>query len=70
MIKKANFYTNSDRELIEIGRKEGREEGREEGIKENTREIVINMYNKNFDLNIISEITRIPVKEVEEILRS
>ena len=66
MIKKANFFTNSDRELIEIGR----EEGREEGIKENTREIIINMYNKNFDLNVISEITKISVKEVEEILKS
>ena len=51
----------------EEGFNEGREEGKKEGIKENQKEMIKNMLDKNMDLNLISDITKISIKEIEKM---
>ena len=49
------------------GRAEGRAEGREEGRKENKLEIAKNMLKENMSIDIISRVTGLSEKEVEEL---
>ena len=58
-------------EGIEKGRQEGIEKGRQEGIEKGIKENQIltakNMKNKNMDLNLISELTGLSIKEIENL---
>lgn len=47
---------------------EGKYEGKEEGIRETQREMVINLYNKNISLDIISECSGLTIEEVKEMV--
>ena len=51
------------------GREEGKAEGKAEGIEENRKEIVLNMYKKNIDIETISEIVKLSKKEIEKIIK-
>ena len=50
--------------------KEGIERGIEQGIEKNKRDIVINMFKKNFDLNMISDITKLSVNKIYNIINN
>lgn len=39
----------------------------EQGVKERENDIVINMLNKNFDYEIISDITKLSIEEIVKI---
>ena len=52
----------------EEGLKQGIKEGIKEGIKQNQKEIIINMYKNNFDINTISKITNISLKEIKSYI--
>ena len=45
-----------------------REEAVEEGYAAGKKEMVINMYNKNISLDIISEVSNLPKEEIQKIL--
>lgn len=53
--------------LREEYREEGLAEGREQGIKESSISIAKKMLQKNMDLNLISEITELPIEELEKL---
>ena len=55
------------KEGIEKGIKKGRREGKLEGIKERNYSIARDMKSKNMDINLISEITGLSIKEVEKL---
>ena len=58
-------------ELVEYEkRKNALEEGLEQGIEQNKLEVVINMLNKKFDINLISEITGLNEEEIIKIKES
>ena len=58
-------------ELVEYEkRKNALEEGLEQGIEQNKLEVVINMLNKKFDNNLISEITGLNEEEIIKIKES
>ena len=46
---------------------QGLEKGIEKGSKEKSMEIAKNMLNKNMDIDLISELTNLSSKEIEEI---
>ena len=50
-----------------IAREEGREEGREKGLKEKSIEIAKNMLKEGLDVNLISKLSGLSVKEIEEL---
>ena len=52
---------------IQEGIEKGRQEGIEKGIKENQILTAKNMKNKNMDLNLISELTGLSIKEIENL---
>ena len=52
---------------MEKGIEKGRQEGIEKGIKENQILTAKNMKNKNMDLNLISELTGLSIKEIENL---
>ena len=54
-------------ELVEY---EKRKNALEEGIEQNKFEVVINMLNKKFDINLISEITGLNEEEIIKIKES
>jgi predicted HTH domain antitoxin len=62
--EKMHLYL-TDEQMIENDRKHYIEIGR----KERTNEMIINMYNKNISLITIAEISNLPVKEVEKIIK-
>ena len=47
--------------------KEGFEEGVDIGAEQRENSIIINMLDKNIDINIISEVTGRPIRDIEEI---
>ena len=51
-----------------LARQEGYFEGIEEGIEKKQKEIVLNMHNKNYKIEDISEITNLSVEQINEIL--
>ena len=52
---------------IQEGIEKGRQEGIEKGIKENQILTAKNMKNKNMDLSLISELTGLSIKEIENL---
>ena len=50
------------------GKKDGFDEGLEQGILEKEREVVLNMYKENLDLEIISKCTNLTIEEIQEII--
>ena len=59
--KEAYLYGN------QIMLDEERRLGKEEGIKENQILTATNMKNKNMDINLISELTGLSIKEIENL---
>ena len=55
--------------LVKAGKEEGYEKGVEQGIEKNRKEIVLNMYKKNIDIETISETVNISKDEVEKIIK-
>ena len=49
------------------GIKEGIKKGKLEGIKDEKYSIAIAMKNKNMDIKLISEITGLPIDEIEKL---
>ena len=54
-------------EGLEEGRIQGLKKGIQEGIKRKENEIIRNMLKDNLDINLISEITNIPIEQIELI---
>ncbi len=65
---KKSFLKLNKRELTKAGIKIGREEGREEGQKEKAIEIAKQMKNKNISNEDIANMTKLSMKEVENII--
>ena len=65
-LRKAEEYYNGE----QAGIRQGIKEGIEKGISEGKKEIVINMYNKNMSLDIISECVNLSFDEVDRIIKS
>ncbi|MBQ7141240.1 MAG: hypothetical protein IJO32_07045, partial [Bacilli bacterium] len=57
----------NEEELQEAIKEGMRLAGINEGIEKNKRDVVINMLNKNCDIDFISEITNLTNKEIEKI---
>ena len=55
-------------QLIAKGKAEGKLEGKAEGIAEGKAEVVINSFKNGISISMISNITGLTIKEVEEIL--
>ena len=55
-------------EGIEQGRKEGIEQGIKEGKFESQKEIIQNMYHNDMDINLIKEITKLPIEDIKKII--
>ena len=53
---------------IEQGIEKGIEQGIEQGILKNKMDMVINMYNKNYDINTIADLTTLTEEEVNKII--
>ena len=54
-------------EGIKEGIEKGIEQGIEKGIKENQILVAKNMKNKNMDIELISELTGLDIKEIEKL---
>ena len=52
------------------GREKGRAEGRAETIIEKDREFVLRLFNRNYDMPTISDLTGLSLKEVQTIIDS
>ncbi len=77
--KKYNNFVKSKLMMMEYEKKEAylygnqimldeeRRLGKEEGIKENQILTAKNMKNKNMDINLISELTGLSIKEIENL---
>lgn len=52
---------------LKEGREEGLKEGREEGIKQNKVDTARKMKQENIDINTISKITNLSIKEIEKL---
>ena len=52
------------------GKEEGIKEGIKEGILENQKEVVLNMYKDNLDLETISKVTNLSLEKINEIIIS
>ena len=48
----------------------GEQDGLERGIKQNQCDIVLNMYNHHFDLKSISEISKLSIDKINDIIKS
>ena len=67
---RAGFLRDVDAKMEiaeEKGRKEGREEGKEEGKKQKQLEIAKKMKEENMDIEQISKITNLTIKEITEL---
>ena len=56
------------KEGLEQGIQQGIEEGIEQGIEQNKKDIVINMYNKKYSLEEISDITNLNMEKIKKII--
>lgn len=54
-------------ELEELARLE---DAREEGIQENQKEVILNMFNDNVSLDVISKYTKLTKEEIEDIINN
>ena len=61
--EKMHLYL-TDEQMIELDKKHYIEIGREE----RTNEMITNMYKKNVDLSIISEVSNLSIKEIKKII--
>ena len=52
------------------GREEGYDLGREEGYDLGREEIIMNMYNNNMTLDVISKATKLTTKEIKKIIKT
>ena len=48
----------------------GKYEGIDIGIEQKQTEMIINMYNKKFDINTIAEISNLSIEEVNNIIEN
>ena len=68
------FRYFTDEELLEMDKRQYREEGfqqgREEGREEERREMIINMYEENIDINTISKICHLSTRDVQKIIKN
>ena len=63
-----NTILDSEKEIAQKeGREKGLKEGREEGIKQNKVDTARKMKQENIDINTISKITNLSIKEIEKI---
>ena len=60
----------SESEIRRLDREEAVEEGFNAGIKQKQTEMIINMYNKNIDINTIAEVSNLSLKEVKQIINN
>jgi len=75
--KKKEIICNLEKIIIKKGIEKGLKQGIEEGKKqgkiqgkiESKKEIIVNMYKKGFDINIISEITNLSEEEINKIIK-
>ena len=63
-LRKADAYFGGKDEGI----REGIEQGIEKGIAQNKREMVINMYKNNIDIDVISKISNLTIEEINSYL--
>ena len=49
---------------------EGYNSGKLDGIEQKQTEMIINMYNKKFDINTIAEISNLSIEEVNNIIQN
>ena len=68
-VEKHVAYRGGLNEGIKQGIEKGLEQGLEQGILKNRKEIVLNMYKKDYELKDISEITNLSIEEIKEILK-
>ena len=59
--------TYRSKELYQEALAKGIEQGIEQGIEDKSKEVVINMLNKNMDYETISEISGKTIEEIKEI---
>ena len=63
-----NTILDSEKEIAQKeGREKGLKEGREEGIKQNKVDTARKMKQENIDINTISKITNLSIKEIEKL---
>lgn len=55
-------------ELKEILREKAKEEAIKQSVEQNKREMVLNMKEKGFSLDVISDVTKLSIEEVEKII--
>ncbi len=48
----------------------GREEGQKKGYDLGRQEIIMNMHANNMSLDVISKVTKLPIKEIKEIIKT
>ena len=56
--------------LKDEGKREGYDSGFDDGIEQTKIEMIRNMIAKNFDINLISEITKLSIEEINKITNS
>ena len=56
------------KEGLEQGIEQGLEQGIEQGIEQNKKDIVLNMYNKKYSLEEISDITNLNIEKIKKII--
>ncbi|MBQ8891548.1 MAG: hypothetical protein IJ068_01640, partial [Bacilli bacterium] len=66
--REEGFAEGREKGLAE-GRVLGLAEGHETGRLEAQHEMIINMHNKNIDLDIISDVVNLPIREIERIIK-
>lgn len=73
-LKEIARLKNAEDKGIQEGIREGIEQGIEQGIQEgvlkNQKEIVLNMYKEKIELDIISKVTKLTLKEIDEIINN
>ena len=57
-------------EGIQQGMQQGRQEGMQQGRQERNYEVVSNMLKKNTDVDFISEVTGMSVKEIKKLKKN
>ena len=60
----------SDEELLKMDQDHYYQKGIKEGIKENRKEMIINMYKANIDINKISECSNLSINEIKDIINN
>ena len=57
-------------EVRRLDREEAVQEGYEAGIEDNRREMVLNMYKKNYSIDIIVDATNLSIEQITEIINN